>query len=89
MKRSLYYLGLFLFTACVFAQDKQDIKKFCAKRCFYYCKFREQAVSDCEIYNVTPISFQLKCNCRDFEAKEELPAYPPNYLINTKASLRP
>jgi hypothetical protein len=60
-------------------------KAYCAKRCFNICKSTNQAVSGCDLTNVTSTSFNVKCNCRALKSGEKLPDSAPNYLINTRS----
>ena len=83
MKKQLGMLMLMvlMIEPMVFAKDKA----FCTKRCFNICKSSNQAVSGCDLSNMTSTSFELECHCRALKKGEKLPDLAPNYLINTRS----
>lgn len=68
-------------------KNKKKPKYTCQQKCFSYCKFKNQAVDDCQIANATSVSFRIICSCRSLKKGEVLPAFfQNNRIINTSAS---
>lgn len=75
-------MSLIFWSQAVFS-----IKYICKEKCFQHCKFRIQAVKDCEIYGISPTSFGIKCKCRDLVEGEILPLFfHKTRIIKTSAS---
>jgi hypothetical protein len=88
MRQWFLALSVLALMTKVYAQDEKDTKAFCHKRCFYYCKDRNLAVENCELTNVTSISFDLNCQCRNLKEGEKLPDVAPDYLINGRSGIQ-
>lgn len=70
----------------VWNQSVFSVRYTCKDKCFHYCKFREQAVKNCEIFQVTSVSFRVQCECRPLKKGEILPLYfHHSRIINTSA----
>jgi hypothetical protein len=68
-------------------KNKKKIKYTCQQKCFSHCKFKNQAVDDCQIANATSVSFSVICSCRALKKGEVLPAFFQNTrIIKTSAS---
>jgi hypothetical protein len=57
------------------------VKYTCQEKCFYHCKRNGQAVKNCEIRDVTTVSFHVHCECRDLKQGEILPPFFHHYRI--------
>ena len=69
------------------SNHQKKVKYTCLQKCFSHCKFKNQAVEDCQITNVTTVSFRLNCACRPLKKGEILPAFFHNSrIIKTSAS---
>lgn len=81
-KRILLSVTLLVISSNVFS-----IKYICKQKCFQHCKFRQQAVKDCQIFQKTSVSFQVQCECRDLKPGEILPPFfHHTRIIKTSAS---
>ncbi|NDH08630.1 MAG: hypothetical protein EBY16_03265 [Gammaproteobacteria bacterium] len=68
-------------------KHKKKVKYTCLQKCFSHCKFKNEAVDDCQITNATTVSFRVICACRPLKKGEILPAFFHNSrIIKTSAS---
>lgn len=71
MKKRILFWGILL----AISPMAFSIKYICKEKCFHHCKFRQQAVKNCLIFQPTSVSFQIKCECRPLRQGEILPLY--------------
>lgn len=84
MKKGILISLIMLSTFEVFAEE---VKYICLQKCFQQCKFKSQAVKDCQITHATTVSFRINCECRDLKPGEVLPAFfHKTRIIKTSAS---
>lgn len=82
-KRILILMAILFVQNLCFALQ---IKYTCLEKCFYHCKRNGQAVKNCEIKDITTVSFKIHCECRDLKQGEVLPALFHHYrIIKTSA----